>query len=250
MVHPEPERRRRARGHRPVVSDDRWSRVTAALAGSLTGEGHGSLLCMACSETLSVAGTGIALFTKDHRSQLCVSDDRTGALEELQFTGGQGPAVDAFSGGRPVFEADLATDRSAQRWPAFAGLATEAGMRGVFAFPLQVGAARIGVLTLYREHAGSLTAEVHADALLAADLVTHSILDVQAKARPHMLADGLAAAGSDRAEVHQATGMISVQLGVGIAEALVRLRSFTYASGRAIDDVAADVVARRLRLEK
>jgi hypothetical protein len=233
-----------------VASGERWDRVTAALAGALTGADQGSLFCTACRQTLSVDGAGITLFTKDHRSQLCVSDDRTGALEELQFTAGQGPSVDAFGGGRPVFEADLATDRSAQRWPAFAGPATEAGMRGVFAFPLQVGAARIGVMTLYQEHSGSLTADVHADALLAADLVTHSILDVQAKARPHMLADGLAAAGTDRAEVHQASGMISVQLGVGIAEALVRLRSYTYASGRHIGDVAADIVARRLRLEK
>jgi GAF domain len=213
-----------------VASGDRWGRVTTALAGALTGEDQGSRLCTACRETLSVGGTGITLFTKENRSQLCVSDDRTAVLEELQFTAGQGPSVEAFRGGRPIFETDLATDRSAERWPAFAGLATEAGLRGVFAFPLQVGAARIGVMTLYQEHSGSLTAE--------------------AKARPHMLADGLAAAGTDRAEVHQASGMISVQLGVGIAEALVRLRSFTYASGRPIGDVAADIVARRLHLEK
>jgi len=49
--------------------------------------------------------------------------------------------------------------------------------------------------------------------------------------------------------VHQATGMISVQLEVSLAEALVRLRAHAYANDRPLNEVAADVVARRLRLE-
>jgi hypothetical protein len=43
--------------------------------------------------------------------------------------------------------------------------------------------------------------------------------------------------------------MISVQLGVSLAEALVRLRAHAYAEGRLIAEVAADVVARRLRFD-
>ncbi|MFD0630267.1 ANTAR domain-containing protein [Catenulispora yoronensis] len=53
-----------------------------------------------------------------------------------------------------------------------------------------------------------------------------------------------------RAEVHQATGMISVQLGVSLAEALVRLRAHAWAADRLLADVAADVVARRLRFDE
>ena len=53
-----------------------------------------------------------------------------------------------------------------------------------------------------------------------------------------------------RAEVHQASGMISVQLNVSLAEALVRLRAHAYAQERPIAEVAADVVARRLRFEE
>jgi AmiR/NasT family two-component response regulator len=50
-----------------------------------------------------------------------------------------------------------------------------------------------------------------------------------------------------RAEVHQATGMISVQLGVSLEEAFVRLRAHAFASGGALGDVAGEVVGRRLR---
>src|SRR5437763_51787 len=54
---------------------------------------------------------------------------------------------------------------------------------------------------------------------------------------------------SPQSEVHQATGMITVQLGVTVAVALVRLRAYAYAHDRRLRDVAADVVARRLRFD-
>ena len=41
--------------------------------------------------------------------------------------------------------------------------------------------------------------------------------------------------------------MISAQLGVSLAEALVRLRARAFAEDRLVAEVAADVVARRLR---
>lgn len=50
------------------------------------------------------------------------------------------------------------------------------------------------------------------------------------------------------AVVHQATGMVSVQLSRPLAQALLRLRAHAYSSGRSITDVAQDVVDRRLRL--
>jgi hypothetical protein len=48
-----------------------------------------------------------------------------------------------------------------------------------------------------------------------------------------------------RAEIDQATGMLTVQLGVGVAEAFARLRAHAYASDRRLAHVARDIVARR-----
>jgi hypothetical protein len=53
-----------------------------------------------------------------------------------------------------------------------------------------------------------------------------------------------------RAVVHQAAGMLSVQLGVSLAEGLVALRARSYADGRPVGDLATEVVSRRLRFEK
>jgi hypothetical protein len=51
---------------------------------------------------------------------------------------------------------------------------------------------------------------------------------------------------SDRAEVHQATGMILAQLGVPAQDAFVRLRAHAFATCRPLGEVARDVVTRRL----
>jgi AmiR/NasT family two-component response regulator len=51
-----------------------------------------------------------------------------------------------------------------------------------------------------------------------------------------------------RAEIDQATGMLTEQLGVNITDAFARLRAYAYANDLRLTDVAGDIVARRLRL--
>ena len=116
-------------------------------------------------------------------------------------------------------------------------------MRAVFAFPLQVGAARAGVLDMYRAEPGSLTADALTQAVTFADVAMGLLVDGQARAgdtgsSPH-LDDALA----NRLEVYQAQGMVMVDLGVGIEEAMARLRAHSYAEERSIGDVAKDIVA-------
>jgi AmiR/NasT family two-component response regulator len=119
----------------------------------------------------------------------------------------------------------------------------------VFAFPLRVGAVRIGAMTLYGLDTGPLGEERLADALTMADVIAHEILVIQSGATAGLLADDLAAVGEYRAEIHQASGMVSIQVDVSVADALVRLRAHAFSTGRPLRQVAADVVARRMRLE-
>ena len=116
-------------------------------------------------------------------------------------------------------------------------------------FPLRLGGVRLGALTLYEPTPGGLSDDQHADALVMAGVVTEAILSSQAHAPLDTLSPELELLAEHGAELHQATGMVSVQLGVSVAEALVRLRGHAYAGGRLLSEVAADVVARRLVLE-
>jgi hypothetical protein len=50
------------------------------------------------------------------------------------------------------------------------------------------------------------------------------------------------------AEIHQAAGMLTVQLGTPIAEAFIRLRAYAVAAHRPVLDVSRDIIGRRVTL--
>jgi ANTAR domain len=125
----------------------------------------------------------------------------------------------------------------------------QAGVRAVFAFPLHQGAIRIGALVLYRDRVGDLTHDEWLSGVVLADVASQVVLALQAGAPDEQLHELLADEPAHWAEVHQATGMISVQLQASVEEAFVRLRAHAFSARRPLADVARDVVERRLRLE-
>ena len=187
---------------------------------------------------------------------MCVTDPVAEQLAELQLTLGEGPGQDAQASAAPVLVADLEADEPRRRWPAFTPGARQIGAGAVFAFPLTIGAIRTGVMGLYSNSPGPLSWEQLGDALILADAATMLLLDgvgnganggTAADAGPVM--DGHSPdLALHRAEIDQATGMLTVQLGVPMGEAFVRLRAYAYAHDRRLGDVARDIVARRLRL--
>ena len=206
-------------------------------------------LCDVCADVTGSTGAGIMLMSGDvPRGSVCTTDDVSALIEQLQFELGEGPCVDAHNQDRPVLEPDLA-DPAAPRWLAFTGPAVDAGVRAVFGFPLQVGAVRLGALNLYRDAPGALSDDEHADALLLASIAAQALLLLQADAPAGTVAAELEANADFQYVVHQASGMVAVQLEVTVGQALVRLRAHAFGNGRALSDVAQDVVARRLRFD-
>ncbi|MER5469066.1 ANTAR domain-containing protein [Streptomyces sp. NPDC002935] len=209
-------------------------------------------VCTAAVAALPVGGAGLSAMSGSAASHpLCSTDDVSEQLEELQLTLGEGPCVDAFAQGSAVLTPDLLTAEVQNRWAVFADAAAKAGARAVFAFPLQMGAISPGVLDLYSQDPGRLNAEELADALAFADTATLVLLDSRIDGEAG-LADEWSAngrfedLGAYRAEIDQATGMLTAQLGVSAEDAFVRLRAYAYARGRRLSAVAADVVAHRL----
>jgi hypothetical protein len=180
-----------------------------------------------------------------------VTDGTGGVLAELELTLGEGPSRDVIDSGGPVLASDLSSAETGERWPGFAPAALLAGVAAVFAFPLRIGAIRAGVMGLYRNRPGPLSAFHLGDALVFADTATLLLMEAQDQTasnggpgrggQPEDLA-------AHRAEIDQATGMLTEQLGVGIADAFVRLRAYAYAHDLRLGEVARDIVAGRLRL--
>ena len=204
-------------------------------------------LCVVGAGITRLTGAGIMLMSGDITSgSVCTSNDVSALVEQLQFELGEGPCVDAYQHGRPILEPDLAVPR-VSRWAAFSEPALAAGVRAVFGFPMQVGAARLGALNLYRDTPGELTDEQHADALVMADVAAEIVLLLQAGAPRGRLATELEAGADFQYVVHQAAGMVAAQLDVSVAEALIRLRAYAFGNDRLLTAVASDVVNRIVR---
>jgi hypothetical protein len=196
-----------------------------------------------------VDGAGVMLMSGEiPRGSLCTSNTVSHLIEELQYTLGEGPCVDAYQQDKVVTEPDLA-DPVTRRWPAFTPPTLRAGVRAIFGFPLRVGSVRLGALNLYRDRSGPLSGDQHADALVVADVAARWVLEAQAGAPLDTVAAELEAGADFHFAVHNAAGIVSVQRQVSVTEALIRLRAYAFTSDRLLTDVAEDVVSHRLRLE-
>jgi len=205
-------------------------------------------LCGVCPGIVGVNGAGVMLMSGDiPRGSLCTTDEVSQLIEELQYTLGEGPCVDAHQQDKVVAEPDLA-DPVTRRWPAFTPPALQAGVRAIFGFPLRVGTVHLGALNLYRDLPGPLTGDQHADALVVADVAARWVLEAQAGAPVDMVAEELEVSADFHFAVHNAAGIVSVQEGISVTDALIRLRASAFSSDRLLADVAQDVISRRLRL--
>ncbi len=211
-------------------------------------------LCEACVVLLDVDAAAISLvFDGTSSGTLGSSGGPARTYDELQFTCGEGPCLEAVARRIPVLVVDLADPEEA-RWPAYRRAMLGHQIRGVYAIPVVVAGEFVGALDLFRAQPGPLPGEDMVGAVAAAELAGIPLLDLLAADLQAAVVDPGSNAWVElntlsRAEVSQATGMLVAQLEIEPAEALVRLRAHAYATGCSATEVARDILDRRLRLE-
>ncbi|HXC76494.1 MAG TPA: GAF and ANTAR domain-containing protein [Candidatus Acidoferrum sp.] len=206
------------------------------------------LICQVCCDLLPITVASVVLMgTEGLEGITGASDPLAAAIQNEEFTLGEGPATEVRRQGRPVLVSDLRDATS--DWPQFAPAVARLGVGAIYAIPLRIGAVDLGVLVLGSATPRALTSEELADSLVLGDLIGRLVLDLQAGVASESLAWALDATDT-RTVVHQATGMIAAQLNVSVAEALIRLRANAFATDRPIDQVATEVVAGQRRFEE
>jgi len=221
------------RGHSPGLISSLNSLCAVALR-EVPASGAGLSL------TAGQPGAGSAAAWAGHNAQ---------ELEELQFSLGEGPCIEAVDVRRPAFEPDLTTTGS-RRWPLYAPAACALGARAVFAVPLQMGAARLGVLDIYRDRPGSLTAAALRDVLILAEVALALLLESQRTRNRASFENGMNEVVGHRTVIYQAQGKVMVALGISLPEALSRLQAHAFSTGRTLAEVAQDVLDGTTVLDK
>jgi hypothetical protein len=208
-----------------------------------TGDLH--RVCLVATTGLSLVGAAVRLAASsedgvDRVDGVAASSDALArVLADLQFDGNEGPGIEALRLRRPVLVPDVAA--AASRWPGFALLASGQGLGAVFSFPLHEGAVCFGVLELYDVQPRRLTAEEMARATALVRIATQRLLEPHAMGRLGHLEDGVSES-LERAVVYQAQGMVMVDLGVTLEEAMVRMRGRAFSENLSLDELARRIV--------
>lgn len=228
--------------------EDRRRRLRSLLAVDRDrGSSALSRICALAVSELAVTGAGVTLIRWPDGSggQLLAwaSDPVATRLEDLQLTVGEGPGLAAAAADAPVLVPELAAAHA--RWPAFTEGALAVGAAAVFAFPLVLGAIRLGSLDCYRTTPGPLSPDQVSDALVLAEAAFAAVL---AAVAGHD-SDDLGWISDVHAEVHQACGMVRYQLKITMEAALLRIRAHAYAHDLPIGVVARQIVNRQLSLD-
>jgi hypothetical protein len=227
-------------------------RFRAALSEEATADAVPELLpqrlSRAVARVLPADGAGISVrLVPDQQLPLGASHPDAALAERLQFTVGAGPCLQASEARQPVF---VVEEDMARRWPAFHDLLIgRTPYRGIVALPLRRGLAGAGAIDLYFHRAADVAVLDVFAAMTIGDLVTAALAEAAVWSSwtesegPQWMQSPSA---QERAGVWQAMGMTSLALEVEAEQALAVLRAQAYASGRTVDDLAADVVDGRI----
>lgn len=211
-------------------------------AGQVTGEST----CSPFLQELPVSGVSMSLGLRmDVQSIVAFSDEIAVRLEALQFDLGEGPTVDVIRSGTCRVAEDLQDDALRRLWPLSTIAAIGAGAGALFVFPLLVGTTAIGVVSL---HSTTVRASWSASTLDSAERLTRSAAGPAIALATRTAREETGPSGASielRREVHQASGMVMVQLECSIEEATARLRARAFADDRTVGAVARDVITRR-----
>lgn len=207
-------------------------------------------LCRPFLNSLPVSGASVTVMTASGvRMSLCSSGVIAARIDELQFELGEGPQSSVARSGQIVMVPDVASGGH-DEWPMLGAALGELPVGAIFCVPIQMGAVTVGVATLYSDRPRQLDHHQQTTALAVASAIAAGAVQQAVASASDDTAVESAAAPALRREVHQATGIVLVQLDTTATIAYARLQAYAFANGRTVLTVARDVVAGLLTFEE
>lgn len=232
------------------MADARWQRIVGGIGAADSTLTVGQRICLEATDLLEATSVSLAQVIDRVYSPIAATDDLGAFLDDQQFALGDGPTFEAQCSPVPIILEDAHARRATARWPVFAKLAEKHAMAAVFAFPLRIGDAYLGVLTVYRARAGQPSAGQYADGLILSSLATAELVRQEAgvgtKGGPGIFEPGL----YDQSPLQVAAGMVAESLNISIVAALVRIRARAFTDDQPVSQTAVQIVERKLVLEK
>jgi len=218
-----------------------FAKLATALASLSREESLTARLCEASRRMLDADGAAMTLdYTGAGRLLVHATDEMSAKLDDLQDVLGEGPSVEAAHTGEVVV-ARLG-DSDVSRWALLSDRLSDVGFVGTLvAVPLRAELSILGVLSLHRR-GPDRDVDLSSANFLGVTVGTAILQDPRVGLPDQLVSD----AWAERAQIHQATGMIVAQVGVRAEDAMALLRGQAFARNATLMDVARDIVARRI----
>ena len=198
-------------------------------------------LALACIQIAGADGGALTVeYTGVERMTVFASDAVARRIEDLHEVLGEGPGWEAHGGTEPV----VGLLRDASRWPGLADAAEDLGDLAVTAMPVHAGGDVVAVLMLYRRE-GSRPGGDPEDLMLVTVLA--GLVGAVFAATPSEDWD-TRLPWAQRDVIHQATGMLVVQLRLPVDDAAAVLRSYAFSHDIDLHDAAVRVLEHRADL--
>lgn len=182
------------------------------------------------------------------RDLLYATDSDAVRIDELQFTIGEGPCLDAFNTDTTIAIPDLTDPAGTHHWPTFASdVVDELGAHALMALPITAHGAAVGVLELHRRTPGPFSLTQVEAARAIATALGPVILTELVPVGPSRTPSPGPPAGNyrlARGDINVAIGMLATKLSVPMKDAAASLRAHAYAQSTSISSIAHDIVNR------
>lgn len=184
-------------------------------------------------------GAGVTLLAADSWSTAVHTGLAVVEVDQSQYSAGDGPCLTAL---RDKVVVCVGVQEAAQRWPAFAGAAREAGITSFLAAPLLAKGTAIGSLNLYSDQDEGFDALDEKLVALFVGQASVALANARVYHGTRLLTEQLSEAMSSRAVIEQAKGALMAQEGCDADTAFALLRHRSQLSNRKLRDIAQEVV--------
>ncbi|MGJ9372581.1 ANTAR domain-containing protein [Nesterenkonia sp. CF4.4] len=155
-------------------------------------------------------------------------------LDDLQAELSEGPCLEAIYSERTIRVSEMASE---DRWPDFAGRATEAGVGSMLAFQLYVVGDNLGALNLYSSQVEAFDADSERVGLIVASHAAVALADAQQVSQLHE-------AMQSRDVIGQAKGILMERYKITGHQAFLLLAKASQHSNKKLQALAEELVER------
>jgi GAF domain-containing protein len=187
---------------------------------------------------------GITMLVDDRVTTQAFTDPTCPDIDQVQYESGRGPCLESFRRGTTIIVDALVGD---DRWPEFATVAVDHGVRSTMSLPLLSGEGAFGALNFYGGHDRAFGDTEAATGQVFATQAAVVLTNAQAYWGARLKSEHLQLALESREVIDMAKGIIMNAVGCSPDRAFELLVEQSQQENRKLREVASDIVARARR---